>query len=35
MRPVQEFRGAGRAWLADTAPRNVRWALDVDPQELD
>ncbi|MBP8297704.1 MAG: primosomal protein N', partial [Burkholderiales bacterium] len=35
MRPLQEFLGAWRAWLADNAPRNVRWALDVDPQELD
>ena len=34
-RPLQEFLGAWRAWLADNAPRNVRWALDVDPQELD
>jgi primosomal protein N' (replication factor Y) len=35
MKPLQGFLGAWRAWLTDHAPRNVRWAIDVDPQELD
>lgn len=35
MKPLQGFLGAWRAWLTDHAPRNVRWSIDVDPQELD
>jgi primosomal protein N' (replication factor Y) len=35
MKPLQGFLGAWRAWLTDHAPRNVRWGIDVDPQELD
>jgi primosomal protein N' (replication factor Y) len=35
MKPLQGFLGTWRAWLTDHAPRNVRWGIDVDPQELD
>ena len=34
-RSLQGFLGAWRAWLTDHAPRNVRWAIDVDPQDID
>jgi len=34
-RPMQEFLTLWRAWLSATAPRTLRWAIDVDPQDLD
>jgi primosomal protein N' (replication factor Y) len=35
MKPLQRFLGAWRGWLTDHAPRNVRWSIDVDPQDVD
>jgi primosomal protein N' (replication factor Y) len=32
---LQSFLRLWRQWLADNAPRSVRWSLDVDPQDVD
>jgi primosomal protein N' (replication factor Y) len=33
--PLQEFLRRWRGWLAEHAARDVRWSLDVDPQDVD
>ena len=33
--PLQAFLSAWRAWISAHAPRNIRWSLDVDPQDID
>ncbi|MEO7246704.1 MAG: primosomal protein N', partial [Rubrivivax sp.] len=34
-RALQGFLTQWRAWLTAQAPRTLRWAIDVDPQDLD
>ena len=34
-KPLQAFLTPWREWLSANGPRNVRWSLDVDPQEID
>jgi len=33
--PLQDFLSRWRAWIVDNAPRNVRWSIDVDPQDIE
>ncbi|MEP6701640.1 MAG: primosomal protein N', partial [Betaproteobacteria bacterium] len=32
---LHTFLSRWRAWLTDNAPRDVRWSIDVDPQDVD